>query len=36
MWAKEGGWSEKEKWFDFTTLFVDFVIEIMHTSILED
>lgn len=41
-WAREndirfekGGWSEKELWFDLPDLFVDFVVEIMHTSIAE-
>lgn len=41
-WAKEkgikfrhGGWSEKELWFDLPDVFVNFVIEIMHTSIVE-
>ena len=33
---KHGGWSERELWFDFPELFVDFVIEVMHVSILED
>jgi len=33
---KQGGWSERELWFDFPELFVDFVIEVMHVSILED
>ncbi len=33
---KRGGWSERELWFDFPELFVDFVIEVMHVSILED
>ncbi|MBX4190218.1 hypothetical protein KW791_02910 [Candidatus Parcubacteria bacterium] len=42
-WAKtknlqfrKGGWSERELWFDFPELFVDFVVEVMHTSILEE
>lgn len=32
---KHGGWSDKELWFDFPELFVNFVIEIMHTSVVE-
>ncbi len=32
---KHGGWSEKEFWFDLPDIFVNFVIEIMHTSIME-
>jgi len=41
-WAKvkgirfrEGGWSEKECYFDLPDLFVNFVIEVMHSSIDE-
>jgi hypothetical protein len=30
-----GGWSEKELWFDLPDVFTNFVIEIMHTSIVE-
>ena len=30
-----GGWSEKELWFDLPDIFVNFVVEIMHTSIVE-
>ena len=32
---RQGGWSDKELWFDFPDLFVNFVIEIMHTSIVK-
>lgn len=39
-WAKsknikfrQGGWSDKERYFDLPDLFVNFVIEVMHTSI---
>ncbi|MBU1252314.1 MAG: hypothetical protein KJ905_00255 [Nanoarchaeota archaeon] len=32
---KQGGWSDKERWFDLPEVFVNFVIEIMHTSIVE-
>jgi len=42
-WASEknirferGGWSEKELWFDLPELFVDFVIEVMNVSIIEE
>lgn len=41
-WAKnkkikfiDGGWSEKELWFDLPDVFVNFVIEIMHTSVVK-
>ncbi|PCJ14978.1 MAG: hypothetical protein COB02_18515 [Candidatus Cloacimonadota bacterium] len=41
-WAKKknlnfshGGWSDKELWFDFPDLFINFVIEIMHTSVVD-
>lgn len=41
-WAKankvrfsQGGWSEKERYFDLPDLFINFVIEVMHTSIEE-
>lgn len=30
-----GSWSQKEHYFDCPDVFVDFVIEIMHTSIVE-
>ncbi|HEY4509015.1 MAG TPA: hypothetical protein VJC13_01880 [Candidatus Paceibacterota bacterium] len=33
---REGGWSEKECYFDLPDLFVNFVVEIMHTSIEEE
>jgi|TARA_B100002003_G_C14054141_1_gene507620 hypothetical protein len=32
---KQGKWSDKELWFDLPDLFINFVIEIMHTSIIE-
>ena len=30
---RQGGWSEIERYFDLPDLFVNFVIEVMHTSI---
>ncbi len=30
----QGKWSDKELWFDLPDLFVNFVIEIMHTSVV--
>jgi len=42
VWAKDkgiqfrqGGWSEKERYFDLPDIFVNFVVEVMHTSIEE-
>lgn len=32
---EKGGWNEKEQWFDLPELFVDFVVEIMHVSVVE-
>ena len=32
---RQGGWSDKELWFDLPDVFVNFVIEIIHTSIIE-
>ena len=32
---KQGNWSDKELWFDLPDVFTNFVIEIMHTSIVE-
>ena len=32
---KQGGWSDKELWFDLPDIFINFVIEIMHTSVAE-
>jgi len=39
-WAKsknlqfrKGGWSEKERYFDLPDIFINFVVEVMHTSI---
>lgn len=41
-WAKsknfdfrQGGWSDKEKYFDLPDIFINFVVEVMHTSIEE-
>ncbi len=31
----QGKWSDKELWFDLPDLFVNFVIEIMHTSVVK-
>lgn len=33
---REGGWSEKEFYFDLPDVFINFVVEVMHTSIVED
>lgn len=33
---EKGGWSEEELWFDLPDLFVDFVVEIMHASVIEE
>jgi hypothetical protein len=33
--CRDGGWSEKELWFDLPDIFCNFVIEIMHTSVVE-
>lgn len=32
---RQGRWSDKELWFDLPDVFANFVIEIMHTSIVE-
>jgi hypothetical protein len=32
---RQGGWSNRELWFDLPEIFINFVIEIMHTSIVE-
>ena len=32
---RQDGWSDKELWFDLPDVFINFVIEIMHTSIVE-
>ena len=32
---KQGGWSDKKLWFDLPDVFINFVIEIMHTSIVK-
>lgn len=41
-WAKgkdlkfrQGGWTDKERYFDLPDIFVNFVVEVMHTSIEE-
>lgn len=43
VWAEQRGvkftqnaWSEMEFYFDLPELFVDWVVEVMHTSILEE
>lgn len=43
VWAKDknikfrqGGWSDKERYFDLSDIFVNFVVEVMHTSIEEE
>lgn len=33
---REGGWSEIERYFDLPEVFIDFVVEVMHTSIEEN
>ena len=33
---QDGGWSDKELYFDLPKLFVNFVVEVMHTSIEEE
>lgn len=33
---RQGGWSAREFYFDLPDIFVNFVIEIMHTSIAEE
>jgi len=42
LWAEkkgvefvQGGWSDKELWFDLPEVFTNFVIEVMHTSVVE-
>lgn len=32
---RQGGWSPKEQYFDLPDIFVNFVVEVMHTSIEE-
>ena len=32
---REGGWSERERYFDLPDIFINFVVEVMHTSIEE-
>lgn len=32
---RQGGWSDKELWFDLPDVFINFVVEIMHISIVE-
>ncbi len=31
-----GGWSDREFYFDCPDVFIDFVIEVMHTSVAEE
>lgn len=33
---KRGGWNEKELWFDLPEVFIDFVVEVMHKSVVEE
>lgn len=33
---KKGSWSDREHWFDLPDIFIDFVVEIMHTSVIEE
>ena len=33
---REGGWSETERYFDLPGIFINFVIEVMHSSIEEE
>lgn len=33
---REGGWSERERYFDLQDVFVNFVVEVMHSSIEEE
>lgn len=33
---REGGWSERERYFDLPDIFINFVVEVMHTSIEEE
>ena len=33
---EKGSWKEKELWFDFPEVFVDFVIEVMHISVVQE
>jgi hypothetical protein len=32
---RQGGWSDEKLWFDLPDVFINFVIEIMHTSVVE-
>ncbi|SRR3989339_278997 len=32
---RQGSWSDKEIWFDLPDIFLNFVIEIIHTSVIE-
>jgi len=32
---RKWGWNDKEFWFDFSDIFNNFVVEIMHTSVVE-
>lgn len=33
---REGGWNNKELYFDLPEIFINFVVEVMHSSIEED
>ncbi len=33
---REGGWSDIERYFDLPAIFINFVVEVMHTSIEEN
>lgn len=33
---RQGGWFDRELYFDFPEIFVNFVVEVMHTSIEEE
>ena len=33
---RQGGWSDKERYFDLPDIFINFVVEVMHTSIEEE
>lgn len=33
---RQGGWSAIERYFDLPDIFVNFVVEVMHTSIVEE
>ena len=33
---RRGGWSQRELWFDLQSVFLTFVVEVMHTSVEEE